>query len=213
MPSCNFSLLPCCQEEADTSLSSAPLLFPASWRGVRPQGKEAKKQTKPQHNRTKAHQNQELSFALPEPKEAGPHLSVAAPVAHRRGMRPLRRAAQSWEDEPRHRDPPPHHSAPGFSACCGGRKGSMRACVCVFCFSQKVAEMQSRPWMVFAATPAGARRAGPGWWPILGDDRPRPSCCLSPTESGSRSRKPCGPHQWYRARCASRTSRRPSVRS
>lgn len=88
-----------------------------------------------------------------------------------------------------------------------------RVCVCVFCFSQKVAEVQSRPWPAFAAPPAGERRAGPGWRPIPGGDRPRPARCLSPTGSGSRSRKPCGPHRRYRARCASRTSHRLSARS
>lgn len=167
MPSCNFSLLPCCQEEADTSLSSAPLLFLASWRGVRPQGKEAKKQTKPQHNRTKAHQNQESSFALPEPKEAGPHLSVAAPVAHRWGMRPLRRAAQSWEDEPRHRDPPPHTVHPASVLVVGVVRGVCgRVCVCF---------VSHKRWL--------RCRAVPGW-------------CLPPHQPEHEGQVPGGGPSW-----------------
>lgn len=178
--------------------SSAPLLFPASWKGVGPQGKRAKKQIKPQHNRTKAQQNQEPCFALSEAQEAVPRQSVAAPAAHRRGMRAPRRTARRCRDALRRRAPPAAHWA---SALAYGGREEGRACVCVSRFSQKVAaEVQGCPRPV---------REGP----VPGGGRPRPARRLSPTGSGSRSRTPCGPRRRCRARCASRTSRRPSARS
>lgn len=90
MPSCNFPLLLCSQEEADTSLSSVPLLFLAFQRGVRPKGKKAEKQNDPQHNNTKAQQNQQLWFSLPGQQEGCPRSSIAAPAEHGRGMLPSR---------------------------------------------------------------------------------------------------------------------------
>lgn len=122
-----------------------------------------KKQTNPQHNRTKAQQNQEPCFAPPEPKAEGPRSSVAAPAAHGRGMRPPRRAARSCGAAPRRRAPPTAHRASVLAM--GVVRRGVRACVCVFCFSQKVAEVQSRSRPALAAPLAGERRAGPGWRP------------------------------------------------
>lgn len=94
--------------------------------GVHPKGKRAKKQNNPQHNRTKAQQNQEPWFALPEPKEAGPHSSIAVPAAFGRGTCPSARL-------------PPHVPSAALAL------GAVGECVSVFHSSQKVAEVQSCP--------------------------------------------------------------------
>jgi len=145
MPSCNFPLLLCCQEEADANLSSAPLLLPASRRGGLSTGEEGKK-AKQNPNTTEQKKSPTKPGAVSRPAGAEgsesrlvlsyPGSTRAGGCAHLTGMR---------GDAPGCASPPgspPSAAAPRASVLA---RGVVRRGVRGFRSSQQVAEVRSRP--------------------------------------------------------------------